>query len=294
MDRERRILYWNAGAEQVSGYASSEAVGRCCQDNLLMHCDSVGHMLCIGDCPLTETMRDGRPRKTRIFLKHKHGYRVPVDVRTAPAFGANGEIIGATEVFTDITSCLAAIEQARALKDKAFVDPLTHICNRRSIEERLREALAHCEEVRSRTAVLFLDIDRFKSINDRWGHGVGDAVLRTVARTLSHSLRSYDFVGRWGGDEFVIVLGNVDEEGAREVSERCRALIERSQVSWEGRRVHVTCSIGCAMLRPGDDRESVIRRADAQMYECKRRTQECVVHRSAIAALRRDRLPIAD
>lgn len=208
-----------------------------------------------------------------------------MDVRTAPLFGANGEIIGATEVFTDITSDMAAVEQARALKDEAFIDPLTHICNRRSIEERLREALAHCEEVRSHTAVLFLDIDRFKSINDQWGHEVGDAVLRTVANTLTHSLRSYDFVGRWGGDEFVIILGNVDQQRAREVCERCRALIERSQVIWQGRRVHVTCSAGCTMLRPGDDRESVISRADARMYECKRHAR---------GGLTCDRLPILD
>lgn len=273
VDRERRILYWNAGAERVSGYSPHEAVGRCCHDNLLMHCDAAGHMLCLGECPLVQTMRDGKPRKGRIFLKHKHGYRVPVDVRIAPAFGADGEIVGATEVFSDMTSGVAAVEQARALKDEAFVDPLTRVCNRRSIEERLREALTHSAEVRTRTAVLFLDIDRFKSINDQWGHEAGDAVLRTVANTLTHSLRSYDFVGRWGGDEFVIILGNVDEERAREVCERCRALIERSQVTWQGRRVHVTCSAGWTMLRPGDDRESVIRRADAQMYECKRRSR---------------------
>ena len=271
VERDRRIIYWNAGAERISGYSRDEVIGKCCADNLLMHCDAAGHMLCLHGCPLSETIRDGECRNARVFLKHKNGYRVPAEVRVSPVFGADGEIAGAIEVFADVGAGVAAVEQARDLKNAAFIDSLTGLCNRRSIEERLGEAAEHCEEVRLRTAVVFIDIDRFKSINDTWSHEIGDIVLRMVADTVLHSLRSYDFIGRWGGDEFVVILGNVDENAARDVCERCRALIERSHVYRDGQRVRVTCSVGFAMFHRGDDRESIMRRADAQMYACKRR-----------------------
>jgi len=270
VDRRRKIFFWNAGAERISGYSRDEVIGKCCADNLLMHCDAAGHMLCVDGCPLADTIRGGGCRKARVFLKHKNGYRVPVQIQVFPVLGADGEIAGAIEIFADAGEGVAAVEQARDLKDAAFIDSLTGLCNRRSIEERLGEAAEHCEEVRQRTAVVFMDIDHFKAINDTWSHAIGDVALRMVAETVLLSLRSYDFVGRWGGDEFVLILGNVDENGAREICERCRALIERSHLYHEGHRVQVTCSVGFAMFRHGDNRESVLRRADAQMYACKR------------------------
>jgi diguanylate cyclase (GGDEF)-like protein/PAS domain S-box-containing protein len=270
VDPNRNILHWNAGAERITGYSREEVVGHCCADNLLMHCDANGRMLCLAGCPLSGTIRDGKSRKALVFLKHKKGYRVPVEVRVSPVFGVDGEVLGAIEVFGDVAAGVAAVQQARELKNAAFVDSLTEICNRRSTEERLAEATRYCEEVRQRTAVVFVDIDRFKSVNDTWSHEVGDAVLRMVAETMLNSLRSYDYIGRWGGDEFVIILSNVDEDRAREVCERCRALVERSHVSRDGQRIQVTCSVGFAMFRPGDDPESIMRRADAKMYASKR------------------------
>ena len=100
-DRKRRILYWNKGAEQITGYSAGEVLGRRCRDNLLNHCDEKGRQLCVGRCPLLATMRDGRSREAQVYLCHKSGERRPVFVRVAPVRNSVGDVVGAVETFHD-------------------------------------------------------------------------------------------------------------------------------------------------------------------------------------------------
>jgi PAS domain S-box-containing protein len=101
VDRERRILYWNAGAERITGYLAHEVAGHFCHGNLMMHCDAGGSVLCGKACPLSATMLDGRPRECTVFLRHKHGYRLPVYVRARPIYDSVGMLVGAVEVFEE-------------------------------------------------------------------------------------------------------------------------------------------------------------------------------------------------
>jgi PAS domain S-box-containing protein len=102
VDRERRITYWSKSAEQLTGYPASEAVGRHCFDNFLMHVDSQGCPLCLSGCPLTVTIADGKRRETEMFLRHKLGHRIPVFVRVAPALSEAGRFVGASAVFSNL------------------------------------------------------------------------------------------------------------------------------------------------------------------------------------------------
>ena len=99
VDRERRILLWNDGAEQITGYLRQEVIGRCCQDDLLMHCDERNTVLCGDGCPLLGTMHDGSPQETEVFLRHKSGESVPVRERAVPLRDADGVIVGADRSF---------------------------------------------------------------------------------------------------------------------------------------------------------------------------------------------------
>ncbi len=101
VDRDRRILYWNAAAERISGYLEHEVSGRFCQGNLLMHCDGEGEILCGKQCPLSAVMHDCQPRECTIFLRHREGHMVRVQVRSRPIFNSQGAAVGAVEIFQE-------------------------------------------------------------------------------------------------------------------------------------------------------------------------------------------------
>lgn len=269
VDSERRIAYWNRAAELLTGYTASEVVGRHCSDNILVHTDGNGVELCRSACPLSATILDGLPRETDVYLRHKNGYRVSVSVRVQPIADLEGKTIGGVEVFSDNTAKREAEQKAGQLEKMAFLDCLTRIPNRRFMEMRLRQVLEEARRYGHRFGLLLVDLDHFKEINDRYGHGAGDSALITVARTLTRGLRAVDNVGRWGGDEFAIILPEVSEEGMRGLAERCRALVEQSRVGPDN-RVHVRVSMGGTLLRPDDSAESALCRVDQQLYKSKK------------------------
>lgn len=269
VDRDRRITYWNRGAERITGRPASEVLGRRCRDNVLVHTDEMGRTLCRDGCPLLATMQDGMPREIEVHLKHRDGHRVPVLVKAAPIH-RRGVIIGAVESFDDATKRMAALEQIRELEELAFVDPLTELPNRRLTQAVLRSRLDELERYGWAVGVALLDIDGLARVNDRLGHDAGDAVLRMVARTLVGAARSFDVVGRYGGDEFLVILPGVDGERLGRAVERLRALVAHAQLELGSRPVTATVSCGAVLARPGEGVDEVLRRADATLSRAKR------------------------
>jgi diguanylate cyclase (GGDEF)-like protein/PAS domain S-box-containing protein len=268
VDRDRRILSWNRGAERITGFSRDEVVLTSCFENKLRHVDGEGTELCTGQCPLVGSMQDGAARNGQVFLHHKLGHRVPVEISVIPLRGAEGFIVGAVEVFRDVSSSNGAsvIEDLRRM---AFLDPLTELGNRRYAEISLDSRLHERARYGWPLGVLFNDVDHFTEINDRHGHATGDEVLRMVARTLRHAARASDFLGRWGGEEFLALLPNATEGDLAATAERFRVLVESSALRFPSGLVGVTASVGATLARPEDTRETVVRRADALMYEAK-------------------------
>ncbi len=264
VDRDRRITYWSRGAERITGRPASEVLGRRCRDNVLVHTDPAGRNLCREGCPLLATMQDGMPREVEVFLKHRDGHRVPVRVRASP-IRRRGVIIGAVESFRETRERMAALERVQAIEDLAFVDPLTELPNRRLIEATLRSRLDELERYGWPVGVALLDVEDLADVNERFGHDAGDAVLRMVARTLSGAARAFDAVGRYGGDEFLVVLAGVDEAGLGAAVQRLRALVAHSQLVLASRPVVVSVRCGAALARPGDRVEDAIARAEAAL-----------------------------
>ncbi len=162
------------------------------------------------------------------------------------------------------------VEAAEQIKALAYHDPVTSLPNRNFFFEHLRLALPHAQRARRGVAMLFVDLDQFKSVNDTLGHSLGDQVLRTVAARLRGALRAEDLVARFGGDEFVIFLPGQGSDSA--VEELCRKLLDavREPVALLGREVYPTASIGVAMYpQDGDDGEALLKLADLAMYEAK-------------------------
>jgi len=270
VNRERKITYWNEGAERLTGYGATEALGKSCFDNFLGHVDENGRPLCTTGCPLSNVMLDGQARMAEFYLRHKEGHRVPISVRVLPMRNREGKIVGAVEVFSDSTAKKKVEHRVSELEQLAFRDPLTGLPNRRHIELKVEQGLQDHQRLGRLYGLLMFDIDHFKQVNDTHGHEVGDGLLKAVGQTLVQGLRTIDIVGRWGGEEFLVLMPDVNALGLGDLAERCRVLIARSSVAAEAARVSVTASIGATVLSHSDTAESATRRVDELMYQSKR------------------------
>lgn len=269
VDHDRRITYWNKGAERLTGYACQEVCGSHCRDNILVHTDLNGMPMCENQCPVSWTLADGQVREQVAFLQHRSGYRLPVSIRVAPMRNATGEIAGAVETFSDYSAGLAATQRIAELEALAFVDPLTGLANRRFGEVTLISRLGEFRRHGSRFGVLMMDLDRFKSVNDNYGHPAGDEVLKATARTMAASLRPFDLLARWGGEEFLAVVAHASEPILAAVAERTRALVEASRCSFGSTILRPTISVGGTLVSPDDEAQAMIERADQMLYQSK-------------------------
>lgn len=270
LDDDRRITYWNKGAERLTGYTASEVTGRFCRENILEHVDEWGNKLCdLSLCPAAKTIGDGCIREEELYLHHKKGHRVPVSIRVSPILDPGGRIIGAVEVFSDNTSRVEARQMIEELQRMALLDPLTEVGNRRYAELNLRARMNEIRRYGWPFGVLFIDIDHFKRINDLFSHDIGDRILKMMARTLSNSVRSFDLICRWGGEEFLAIIVNVNRDSLYLVAEKLRLMIERSSITHDSRIIMATISIGATMASQEDTWEELVSRADRLMYQSK-------------------------
>ncbi|MFI5096504.1 MAG: diguanylate cyclase domain-containing protein [Candidatus Acidiferrales bacterium] len=270
VDLSRRILYWNEGAFRQTGYEAHEIVGRHCSTDGLCHVDTAGHRMCWDNCPFTASLNDGGLHEEEIFLRHKQGRRVPVTARVQPLRAADGSIIGAVQIFSDATAEQDSRREIEEMGRLAFLDQVTQLPNRRFIAMSLQTALSEYHIHKEPFGVLVIDLDRFKAINDSFGHTTGDHALLEVAKTLKGTLRPTDIVGRWGGDEFIAVAHHVNIEVLTQLAVRCRAMVAQTSFpSSDGSLVSLSVSIGSTLALPGDTTEKLIRRADELMYQNK-------------------------
>jgi diguanylate cyclase (GGDEF)-like protein/PAS domain S-box-containing protein len=272
---ERKIAFWNKGAEILSGFSREEVIGKRCMDNLLMHVDSAGRELCRNGCPLSQTLQDGQPREAEVFLHHKAGHRVPIRVRVVPMRDDVGRIVGAVEVFSDNSTKIQMAQRLAQMEQLAVLDSLTGLGNRRYLESIIRSRLEELRRNQWHFGLLFVDIDNFKAINDKYGHEVGDQVIRMTSRTLDASSRYFDVIGRWGGEEFIAIVAIAEKKELIEVGERMRFLVMHSMLN-APEYLFVTVSIGGTQAEPGDTVETLVRRADEKLYQAKNSGKNCV------------------
>jgi diguanylate cyclase (GGDEF)-like protein len=162
-------------------------------------------------------------------------------------------------------------ERFEALEQLAATDPLTGLANRRGCEKSIAGEISRAERERKPLSCIMLDIDRFKQVNDTMGHQAGDQVLREISAMLRQSVRAYDIVARWGGEEFLVILPGADLEAARQLAERIRLGVQKLPTS------SVTISAGAAEFDADYDFEATLRAADRRMYEAKAAGRNCVV-----------------
>jgi len=182
---------------------------------------------------------------------------------------------------TLVAPAAIALENARLhriVTRQALVDQLTGLANRRHCEESLASELMRAERFGGSVAFVLADLDDFKSVNDRFGHPVGDSVLGEFAETLRECVREIDLPSRWGGEEFGVVLPGTDLEGATRLAERARMAFEqRTILAPDGTRIRVTVSFGVAAFPEAAGTDNIVAAADGALYEAKRAGKNQVV-----------------
>jgi len=270
LNLDREITFWNRAAELLTGYSRERALGTRCSDNLLRHITADGAQLCLHGCPLLATMADGEVRQADVYMHHSDGNRVPVIVWAAPLTDESGATIGAIEMFSDRWDRSVLLAELELLKHEVLTDPLTGLGNRRYLQIIAESRFKAVEEGGAGFGLFMADIDHFKRVNDRYGHTVGDQVLKMVASSLSSAVRPLDAAVRWGGEEFILLCPNVPAGKIGEMGERLRLMVENSWIHLDEREIlAVTVSIGTARATKGDTLESIVTRADKRLYEAK-------------------------
>lgn len=270
VNQNRKIIFWNKGAELITGYTKSEVENHYCYHNILRHVTEDGKEICYGGCPLHNTLKSGQINENTVYLHHKEGHRIPVNVRTMPITDEDGNIIAAVEVFTDTSYMRDAVNENRKLKEQLNLDYLTQVYNRQYMDFIFHTMLEESNLFGTKYGLLFIDIDLFKNVNDSYGHVIGDQVLALVAKTIQRNIRSEDVLGRYGGEEFVVVLKNIDKKEMYTIAEKLRILVSKSSFTDENDRViSVTISIGGTIFDSAETIDELIKRSDKLMYEAK-------------------------
>ncbi|MBD3336912.1 MAG: diguanylate cyclase, partial [Candidatus Eisenbacteria bacterium] len=269
IDKSHTIVFWNKAAEQLTGYSAEDVVGRSCCWQILAFVDAQGQSLCEGDCPVFHRATQGAIDERVVYLHHKEGHRVPVRIRSVPLMDERGRLRAVMESLQDMSPTMEMHQKMEELEQLAMFDSLTGVANRRYVERALHARLEELQRYSQPLGVLFVDLDSFKDVNDRYGHSAGDRILQMTARTLAHNVRPFDIVGRWGGDEFLVVIPNVTDADLLPLANRLRYLVASSYVELGGDRVRVTVSIGATIAGAGDTYQSVLERLDGLLYQSK-------------------------
>jgi diguanylate cyclase (GGDEF)-like protein/PAS domain S-box-containing protein len=261
-----RVTYLNVVAEDLTGWSRNEAAGHPLED-VLQIIDATTRQAMQNTTMLAIRADKALALPPNCVLIRRDGIEAAIEDSTAPIHDRRGAVTGAVMVFHDVSMARA---MTRKMTHLAQHDSLTNLPNRVLLGDRLREAIILSGRHQRKLSVLFLDLDRFKHINDSMGHVVGDRLLQSVARRLFSCVRSSDTVGRQGGDEFVVLLWEVRraEDAAMTAAKILEALREPHLI--DGHELHVSGSIGIVTYPDdGTDAETLMKKADLAMYHAK-------------------------
>lgn len=271
------ITYWNNGAVKLTGYLPDDVKNRNYCD-IFKPLNKFGNNLCeLGDCPIRQVLRSSQLMEIDAYIRHKDGHLLPISIRIAPVREVDRQFVVAVEIHSRNSPRYALHQRLEELQEMAMYDALTGIANRRYIEMNLETRLEELKRYNWSFAVMFMDVDNFKALNDTYGHQSGDRILKMIGSTMVNSLRSFDIIGRWGGEEFVVILVNVAAGELFKVADRFRQLVENSQLTLEnGEFLSTTVSVGVTNATVGDSVDAIIERADKLMYQSKRNGKNIV------------------
>lgn len=262
-DGARRILWWNNGAERISGYLRQDVVGRVCEEGILLHADEQGTELCGSACPVWQTIQDGKKREGSLYLRHKAGHLVPVHVWCVAIHDDHGNIIGASQSFEEHHPDSGYEARYQELAAHGCLDAITGLPNQAFTLTRLREQLGRFSEHHLPFSILIIGLAADKRINATQGHPAAQRMLQSAAKTLSKMFRPTDYLGRWAGDQLLAILHG--ESAHTGLAQPLGKLLGLSRLHWWGDLVPISVVLAGAEPVVGDTIESLLSRAHAEL-----------------------------
>ena len=256
------IVYVNPAFEELMGYRADEVLGQ--NPKFLQGPDTEDKTR----YQIRQAMRENKSIRTQILNYAKDGTELWLDINFVPLFDENGELAYYAAIERDLTEHKKLQFE---LEDMAKTDSLTRLANRQAFMERANSEFNRARRYSRSLSVIMIDIDHFKSINDQHGHAAGDEVLRQLGQHCSSRLRDSDFLGRIGGEEFVLLLPDTAQDSAYHVAERMREQLSTTSIVLDnGITLGITASFGVAAMNKEDaDFNAILQRADTAMYDAK-------------------------
>ena len=268
VDTDLHVLSWNRGAERLTGIPGDGMQKRLWLPSLLQMRDEHGHDIRDDDCPVAYAIRTGVQWLRRLTIRGRGNRDVAVDAHAVPVVGNDGTTHGLTLLLHDVSPEISLEERCQNLHELATKDPLTQVANRAEFNRVHEMFIAVHLESKLPCSLIITDIDRFKLVNDTYGHQAGDVVLQCFAALLKSGCRPGDLVARYGGEEFVMLCADCDNAaGVRRAEELRKAFSEIPHPALAGNVV--TGSFGVTEVQPGDNPETMLRRADRALFMAK-------------------------
>ena len=280
LDNNLQITLWNHGAERLTGIDGAAVYQRPFKPSLFELCDEHGIRFSDADCPIAHVLHSGSQSLIRAQIRGRNDHDVAVDAHIMPVVGGDGTIHGVTLLLHDVSPETSLEERCQRLHEKAIRDPLTQVANRAEFD-RVHGIFVETHLQRGLPCSLIIcDIDRFKRVNDNYGHPAGDQVIKSFAQLLKSKCRSGDLVARYGGEEFVMLCADCGVATAFERTEQVRrAFAELPQPALGGQPV--SASFGVTETQPGDTAETMLNRADRALLLAKESGRNMVVQLGA-------------
>lgn len=287
-DAQLRFTYINEADQALRGYTQQEVVGTHVRDNLTPQGQEILNEVLRKRHEIEQLGNKGVAMKFDLPMRHKQGGEVWIENSSVPVYGSDGRIIGYQGVGRDVSGrrrheahllqsqqqlenmLQEVVEEKSALQELATRDPLTGIYNRRFLDAALSREFARAEREGKPLAIIMLDLDHFKMVNDEYGHSAGDEVLKALAEILKKGARESDLICRYGGEEFMAVMPNMSAEQALERVELWRRQLEDTTVVVDDFSIRITFSAGIAVFpEHGEQSEQLLARADEMLYKSK-------------------------
>jgi diguanylate cyclase (GGDEF)-like protein len=283
IDASMRVLQWNHGAERMTGINATSICDRRWAPTLLNIQGEKGTAISEEDCPVISAITSGVQSLRRLSIGGRSRDRVAVDTHAIPVVDPDGAILGAVLILHDASSETSLEERCQSLHTKATRDPLTQVANRAEFDRVFELFINTHRQQRVPCSLIICDLDKFKRINDTYGHQAGDEAIKTLAKLLKSSCRPGDLVARYGGEEFVMLCADCDNAAAARRADEIRKRLEQTpQAALEGRSI--TASFGVTEIQPGDTSETMLRRSDRGLLIAKEKGRNTVVQLGAGAS----------
>jgi len=267
LDLQKKIVFWSDGAETATGYARIDVLGHPCSENILLQCNHRSCEICVEHCPLTLALREAKRVELIGSIHHKSGYWIPVHIWAIPLRDRNGSMIGIVQTFESEFAVNGPNPSERSMKQRGCLDHATELPNQTMMHSHLRESLAIFAELQIPLGVICLELREFDNFRARNGQEAVTQVLRALARTLRNSVWPTDFVGRWSGNCFLIILSGCDEEALQAVCARMERITAKLTIQWWGEQLSVGVLMSSANAVVGDNVDSLMERAQRALRQ---------------------------